>query len=303
MANPDLFWLCLIFMVGASVGSFLNVVILRLPRGESLANPPSHCPACGKTLSSFEMIPVLSYVLLRGKCRYCGCRISPMYPLVESFTGLIFLYLGYRYGLTLTFFRQAVLLSLLLAMTVIDIREMLIPDELVLSGAVFWVSLLVLSKVLATWAQGSLKALSMFAIFTKATAETTFHTTTNQFDAGLLGTPTCSEGLMTSLAQGLLGGALGFLIFLVISLVTRGMGGGDVKLAGMCGLYLGPALTILAVFITFVLGGVAAGLLLLLGKAKAKSHIPYGPFIALGTVVSSLWGEQIIRWYLGTLLL
>lgn len=302
MVSLDPFWLCVIFTVGASVGSFLNVVILRLPRGQSLANPPSHCPACGKTLSFFEMIPVLSYVVLRGKCRHCGCKISPMYPLVEGFTGLVFLYLGYRYGLTLTFLRQAVLLSLLLAITVIDIREMLIPDELVLSGAVFWLSFLALSKVLTTWGQGPLKALSMLAVLTKATAEATFYTTTSEFDTGLLGPPTCSEGLITSLAQGLLGGALGFLTFLVISLVTRGMGGGDVKLAGMCGLYLGPTLTILAIFVTFVSGGLIAGLLLLMGKAKAKSHIPYGPFIALGTAVSSLWGEQIIRWYLGALL-
>ncbi|MBE3519709.1 MAG: prepilin peptidase [Firmicutes bacterium] len=302
MVNPDPFWLCVIFIVGASVGSFVNVVILRLPRGESLANPPSHCPVCGKTLSFFDMIPVLSYVALRGKCRHCGCRISPMYPLVESFMGILFLYLGYRYGLTLLFFRQAVLLGLLLAVTVIDIREMLIPDELVLSGAVFWVSFLALSKVLSAWVQGPLKLLCEFPVFTKAAAEATFHATTDRVGAGLLGPPTCSEDLIGDLARGLLGGALGFLVFLAISLVTRGMGGGDVKLAGMCGLYLGPALTILAVFIAFVSGGVVAALLLLSGKARAKSHIPYGPFIALGAAISSLWGEQIILWYLARLL-
>ena len=256
MATHDLFGYCLMFAVGASAGSFLNVVAIRLPHGEKLSFLRSRCPVCKRYLSLVDMVPVLSYLFLRGKCRYCGCRISPMYPAVEGTTGFIFAYLASRYGFTPVLLRQAVLLSLLVVIAITDIREMLIPDELLLSGAVFWAVYVVVAS---------------------------------------------AGDVLAVLQRGILGGMLAFSLFLLISLATKGMGGGDIKLAGMCGLYLGPMLTILAIFVTFVSGGLAAGLYLSVRKAGRKSAIPYGPFIALGTAVSSLWGEQIICWYLGRL--
>lgn len=257
------------FLVGASVGSFLNVVIFRVPRGESVLAPRSRCPACGRALSFRDMIPVLSYLLLRGKCRYCKSRISPIYPLVESSCALLSVFLLERYGLTTALFRQALFLYLLLAITVIDTKEMLIPDGLVLSGVLIW-SLFVLASPAGPLAPG-----------------------------GVL--PRSAGSLLSRMTEGFAGALLGFLVFLVIALVTGGMGGGDVKFAGMCGLYLGPALTVAAIAIAFLAGGLAALVLLTAGKAGMRSHIPYGPFIALGAFVASLWGERIIHWYLGVL--
>lgn len=120
--------------MGLLVGSFINVLIYRLPRGESIVSPPSRCPLCGKRLSWLDLVPVLSYLALGGKCRYCGGAISPRYPVVELLTASAFTFLWFRFGLTPVFVKYAFFTGLLIAAAFIDVAHYIIPDKLVLAG-------------------------------------------------------------------------------------------------------------------------------------------------------------------------
>ncbi len=126
----------LIFILGLMVGSFLNVVIYRLPAGESIVTPRSHCPECGTELQARDLIPVVSFLLTRGKCRYCGAEISYQYPLVELITGFIFFTLHWKYNLNFNFIIYTGLVSTLLVISVIDIRQLIIPNKLTYPGIV-----------------------------------------------------------------------------------------------------------------------------------------------------------------------
>jgi leader peptidase (prepilin peptidase)/N-methyltransferase len=121
----------IIFIYGITIGSFLNVCIYRIPREESIAFPSSHCPSCGTSLSWYDNIPLFSYLSLMGKCRYCKAKISLQYPLVEALNGLIYLILFYTYGLTLDFLFYGLISSTLIVITFIDLKDMIIPDILV----------------------------------------------------------------------------------------------------------------------------------------------------------------------------
>ncbi|MDD3654491.1 MAG: prepilin peptidase [Desulfotomaculaceae bacterium] len=136
----------LIFFSGAAVGSFLNVCICRLPSGESLAYPPSHCQACGNRLRPIDLVPLLSFVLLRGSCRYCGRRIAWQYPVVEMITGFLFVAAVAKYGITLAALRVILLFSLLVPAAAIDLRYKIIPDRLNLAGLILGVPLIFETK-------------------------------------------------------------------------------------------------------------------------------------------------------------
>jgi len=124
------------FIFGTVVGSFLNVVIYRLPRNESLVQPPSHCPSCGKKLAWHDLIPILSFVILKGKCRYCGAKISPKYPLIEMITGLSFVLIGLRTGWSINFAFYLLFTSILISIASIDLFEGVVPDVIVILGAI-----------------------------------------------------------------------------------------------------------------------------------------------------------------------
>ncbi len=124
------------FFAGCCLGSFYNVVIHRLPGGESIVSPGSHCPLCNHPIAWYDNIPLLSYLILRGKCRHCGARIPLRYPLVEGLTGVLTLLLFLHYGFTPQFFCELVLVSLLLLITFIDLDTYLIPDVLSITGTV-----------------------------------------------------------------------------------------------------------------------------------------------------------------------
>ncbi len=124
------------FIIGAVIGSFLNVVIYRVPRNESILNPPSHCPVCGHKLKWYDMIPVFSYIFLRGKCRYCGAKISPRYPLIEALTGFAFVGVGLRFGWSLQFFEYVTFSALLIAVSFTDLFDGVVPDIIVVPGAI-----------------------------------------------------------------------------------------------------------------------------------------------------------------------
>ncbi|MBS3939172.1 MAG: prepilin peptidase [Peptococcaceae bacterium] len=232
------------------VGSFFNVVIHRLPRGQSIVFPPSHCVSCGVRLSPKELIPFFSYVWQKGRCRHCGAAISLRYPLVELLTAVLLSLIWYLQGGSPSTYAYLIFASLLIVISFIDIDHMLIPDQLLVAGVGVWLVLQLLSPFIA-W------------------------------------------------SDALAGSALAFALMLVIFVLSRGgMGFGDVKLVGLIGLYLGLSLTLLSLFLAFVLGAAVGLTLILLRLKKGKSALPFGPFLALGAYLAMVWGGDIIRWYL-----
>ena len=239
-----------IILLGLLLGSFLNVVIYRLPNNKSIVSPPSSCGSCGNRLSALDLIPVLSFVFLGGKCRYCGERISARYPLVELLTGGIFALLFDRFGFSFDFVRFATLSCVLISAAFIDIDHRIIPDKLNLFG--------IISGAMLVFLPDSL-----------------------------------------SVKSALLGIAAGGGLLLLVAVISRGaMGGGDIKLFAVIGLFLGLEKTLLALFLTFLLGGIA-GVLLIATKIKSrKDYIPFGPFIGIGAFIAIMWYNEVIMYYL-----
>ena len=246
----------LIFILGLIVGSFSNVCIYRIPRNESMIYPASHCPKCRSSIKPIDNIPLLSYILLKGKCRNCGSKISIQYPVVEFLTGIIYIFIFLIYGLTLQSLIYIILSSALIIIAFIDLNEQIVPDIISLPGIVIGL------------------ILSFFVPY-------------------------------ISFINSVLGVVVGGGIILVIGLVgsvifkKEAMGGGDVKLAAMIGAFLGWKYTIISLFLGFFLGALV-GIFLILSKIKSKEDmVPFGPFIALGSFITFLWGEKILSWYVG----
>lgn len=242
------------------MGSFANVCIYRLPRKESIIQPPSHCPHCKKRLAWYDNIPLLSYILLKGHCRHCSGRISFRYFLVELISACLFLVLFYRFRLSPVFWIYATLgLSLVVASFIdIDIQE--IPDEISLSGIVIG---LILSIIFPQLQQVASHKLALFRSF-----------------LGIL------AGGGAIYITGLIGNAI---------FRKESMGGGDVKLMAMVGAFIGWKLAVLAFFIAPFFGACVG---IVLKIKEGRSLIPYGPFLSLATLISIVWGEQIISWLL-----
>jgi leader peptidase (prepilin peptidase)/N-methyltransferase len=154
----------IIIVIGLIIGSFLNVGIYRIPKGKSISYPPSHCPKCEERLRSIDLIPVFSYIFNKGKCRYCGENISPRYPIVELMNGFIYMFLYLQFGLTMLFFKYAILSSLLIVISFIDLRYQLIPDRLnvsclvvgIISTLVYGNKTLILNNILGLFIGGGL---------------------------------------------------------------------------------------------------------------------------------------------------
>lgn len=237
-----------ITLLGVSLGSFFNVVGLRVPAGESLLHPPSRCPKCGTRLTPLDLIPVLSYLLSRGKCRHCGTRISPVYLLGEAATGLLFLTMYLKFGLTLQGFAGMLLASLAVIITVSDLKYMLIPD-----------------KVLLFFAPVLLVAVPLAADFS----------------------------LWNHVIGAISGGGVLFLLALF-----GGMGVGDAKLFAVLSWVLGWPGTIVAFLIACALGAGVGGILQVSGRIQRRQPVPFGPYLALGALLSFLFGPDIIAAYL-----
>jgi leader peptidase (prepilin peptidase)/N-methyltransferase len=242
---------------GLLVGSFLNVVIWRVPRGESIVRPPSHCPGCDTPIAPRDNIPVLSWLLLRGKCRHCGVRISARYPLVELGTGLLFAVIALNRGPHADLPAFLYLAAISVALALIDLDTKRLPNVIVLpSYVVAAVLLTVAAAVDDDWSALLRAGLGTVVLF-------------------------------------------GF-YFLLALIYPRGMGFGDVKLAGVLGLYLGwlgwGPLAVGA-FLAFLLGGVLGALLMALGKAGRKSAIPFGPWMLAGALIAVFVGQRIADAY------
>ena len=256
-------------LFGMFVGSFLNVCIDRLPAGESIVSPPSHCPSCLRQLSWFDMVPVLSFLWLRGACRSCRAQIPKRILWVETSTGMLFGYLFLHYGLTYYFGLATLYCSLFTVLFVIDWERGLILNKIVYPASLaaliigFFVSP---SMMIFSGGQGSYVA------------------TGTLWKSGIL--------------QAVVGGAVGLLIFLFIVIVSRGgMGWGDVKMAGLIGLITGFPSVFVALFLAILSGGVTAVFLLLFKAKGRKDSIPFGPFLSLGVIITLLWGANIVNWY------
>jgi leader peptidase (prepilin peptidase)/N-methyltransferase len=244
--------------LAATLGSFLNVCISRLPHGGSVVSPRrSHCPRCQSAIRAYDNIPLVSFALLGGRCRDCRAPISWRYPLVEALAVGAGLLVLWRLGPTWDGLRAFVFLALLIAVTFTDFEERMIPDRITLPGA----------------AVGLLFQLH----------------------------PSPWSGLMDGVLGLLVAGGLFYLIAWLSPKVfgREGMGGGDIKLAGMMGAFLGLKLVVFAIYVAVLLGGVFAVLGLALGWTRLREHIAFGPFLALGGVVAALWGRQFLAWYLG----
>jgi len=259
--TPYLYFSILSFLLGAIVGSFLNVCICRMPRDESIVSPPSHCPACNYRIRWYDNIPLLSYLVLRGKCRGCGTGISLRYPLVELLNGLLSLALFLRLDplqnpmRTLSFFALFLFVSSLVVITFIDLDHQIIPDEISLPGIVIG---FLLSFVLP-WL-----------------------------------------GWMNSLLGILLGGGSLLLVAYGYQWLTgkEGMGGGDIKLLAMMGAFLGWKAVPFIIFASSLVGSLVGIGLMMIQKKDSKLAIPFGPYLAFGALLYIFYGRQMINWYL-----
>jgi leader peptidase (prepilin peptidase)/N-methyltransferase len=254
--------LVLAAVVGLVVGSFLNVVIWRVPRGESVARPASHCPACSAPVRPRDNVPVLSWVLLRGRCRDCAAPVSVRYPLVEAGTAAVFVALAARIGPEPELPAYLYLGAVGVALALIDLDVKRLPNAIVLPSYVVGVV--------------------------------------------LLGGAALVDGDLWAFLRALLGMAALFGFYLVLALVyPAGMGFGDVKLAGVLGLYLGWlgwAEVVAGGFLGFLFGGVVGAALMAAHRAGRRSQIPFGPFMIAGALVAILWGRALADLYLDRLL-
>ncbi|SKB12620.1 Type 4 prepilin-like proteins leader peptide-processing enzyme (Includes: Leader peptidase; N-methyltransferase) [Planktothrix sp. PCC 11201] len=249
----------IVFALGASIGSFLNVVIYRIPAGLSILHPPSRCPHCLTRLSPSENIPVFGWLWLRGRCKHCHAPISSRYPIVEATTGLLFLVIFLSFSTLPQIFGYWVLFSWLIALSLIDLDTYTLPNVLTQSGL-----------VLGLGFQLSQSPSPSYGLIT-----------------GIIG---AVLGLW-------LFDIISFVATLVIG--QTAMGAGDSKLAAMMGAWLGWKYLLVAGFIACLFGAVVGGGAIAFGLISRRQPIPFGPFLALGATITALWGPQILSTYLG----
>ena len=236
-------------VLGLLVGSFLNVVIHRLPRGESLVRPASRCPQCEAPVKPYDNIPVLSWLLLRGRCRHCGGAISARYPLVEALTAAAFVGAALTRGVDDDLALWLPFAAMLIAVAGIDLDHRIIPNKILLPAAIW----------------------------------------------GLIATVAFRPD---NIDDSLIAGGIAFSALLLAALVyPAGMGMGDVKLAGVMGIYLGSGVA--PAMLSAFLAGSIVGLLIIAreGKDARKKGVPFGPFLAFGGLIGLYWGPELVDAY------
>ena len=265
--------MAIFLILGLVIGSFLNVCIDRLPANQSIVSPPSHCPGCGKRLAVKDLIPVFSYISLKGRCRYCQSAIPKRVLFVELSTGIGFLLLYCFYGISAELALSLFYFSLFLILFVIDMEHHLILNKIVYPCAI---TALIISIFMP------------YLDFSPALAI-----------AGHF----ADLGWASGIASSLLGGIVGFVIFVIIALISRGgMGEGDIKMVGLIGLIVGYPLIFVSILLAIVLGGIAALIMLIIRIKSRKQTIAFGPFLSIAAVATILWGNDILNWYLGLIL-
>jgi leader peptidase (prepilin peptidase)/N-methyltransferase len=238
---------------GLMVGSFANVCISRLPKKESVVYPASHCPNCNKPIHAIDNIPLISYILLQGKCRNCKQKISMIYPAIELVTGLLTAAVFYRFGFSWECLIFAIVVPTLVIITMIDIEHQIIPDVITLPGIIFGL------------AAGSYM-----------------------------------NGWLDSVVGLVLGGGMFWLLaegYLRMQ-GKVGMGGGDIKYIAAAGALMGWVQVLFIIFVGALAGGIFGGIGMGVKKLNFLSRVPFGPFLALATLISIFFGDPIVDWYL-----
>ncbi len=267
MDDMEPFFMIVAVIFGLILGSFANVMIYRVKRRRSIVSPASHCPSCDTPIGLLDNIPVASYVFLRGRCRACREPIAMRYPIIEVLSGLLFLWSFLRFGGAFQTVLAAAFLWVLLVLSAIDLDTKTLPNRIVYP----------------------------------AIGVTTFAAVAAELTIGpalpLLGDP----GLVRAILSGYGASAFLFLVALLSPLVfgKEGMGMGDVKLAFLLGLYLGPHVFVALLFAFFV--GSAGGILHIVRGGHRSDHIPFGPYLAFAAFLALAYGERVASWYLGLL--
>lgn len=269
-----------LFFFGLCVGSFLNVVIDRLPKGENVIKGRSRCPWCGRALAGRDLVPLLSFALLKGRCRCCGQKISRQYPLVELATGLLFASSIYSSSPYLLIFSSFFLIPIF----VIDLKHGIIPDKIVHPAIALVTSyqlLLTGSRVWGMWwdLKSDIGGLGPYLL------QTDFFKNHAWLE-------------LRPLLWTLFGSLVLYSFFFILHSLFKGraMGGGDVKLAFLVGLIAGWPNMIAAVFTSFLTGAMVIVILMMLGKKRFGETVPFGPFLVLGTHIALFWGDGILRY-------
>ena len=263
-------------LIGLAIGSFLNVCISRMPHNESVVHPRSRCPRCRKPIAGYDNIPVLSYILLGGRCRNCKEKISIRYPLTEALTGAVSVLIYLKYDLGLEFAVYFALSAALIALAFIDADHRILPDPITLNG--LWIGLLV---SLLVFIPGPMVARSLQSVGFSFPSERLV-------------------SLVSSLAGAIVGGGIlwgvGEAYFRIRG--VEGMGFGDVKMMAMVGAFLGAPLAVFTIMAGSLLGSII-GLVLMRFAGKDKEYeLPFGTFLSLGAIMALLYGHDIISLYL-----
>jgi len=328
-------------ILAAMLGSFLNVCISRLPRGQSIVLPASHCPACRGPIRPLDNIPLVSYLVLRGHCRACGVTIPWRYPIVEALAVVMGAVVLWQFGPTWDGVRAFLLCLAMIATAFTDLETRRIPDRITLPSVVAACILAPeglsrggLGAAIGALALGLLGAVRVRRAEAHGGAPPPDPDMDDDVDpaerrrldvywaaawGALLGRQLAVMDLaaltdpvrpmvwrVLSQADPVVTGCLvtGGVFFLVawisyVVLGRTGLGGGDIKLAGLIGAALGAGGGLLAAFVGIMLGGVMAAILLVTGRRRFGEYLPFGPFLAGGGVVAALWGPRILEWYLG----
>ena len=328
-------------IVAALLGSFLNVCISRLPRGESIVLPASHCPVCHGPIRPVDNIPLISYVALGGRCRVCGVTISWRYPLVEALAVALGAVVLWQLGPTWEAVRAFLLCLAMVATAFTDLETRRIPDRITLPGVV--AACILAPEGLARGSAGAIVGAAVFAAIamvrgrraaSRGDSAPPAPSDEEEVDpeelrrldihwAGAWGaligrqlavvrvaaltTPgwPMAFRVLSQIDFVVAGCVVTGGVFFAVAWVSHavlgrtGLGGGDIKLAGLIGAALGASVGLLAAFVGIMLGGVVATALLLSGRRRFGVYLPFGPFLAAGGVVAAVWGPPIMEWYLG----
>ena len=241
-----------VLLIGVVIGSFLNVCIYRIAKEESIVYPPSHCMTCGYELKWKDLIPIISYIIIKGKCRSCREKISLRYPTVEITNGIIYCLLFLQFGITIKFIGYCILTSILIVIGMIDYDTKFVYRSTTIFGIV---------------TGGAFILINWFV---------------NR------------NGVIDSL----IGGIIGFGVIGIIVVLTKGMGEGDIEIATVCGLFLGVKGICILLFLSFIIGGIVATIIIIFKIKDRKSEMAFGPCLAIGGIVTMLWGTKLLDIYM-----
>ena len=269
-----------VFAFGLVIGSFLNVCIVRIPEGKSIVAPPSACPKCGKGIRPYDNIPVISYLLLGGKCRSCKTRISPIYPIVELLTALLFLACFWAFGLSVYALKWVVFSAIMVVLVFTDLRERILPDVVNFTGL------------------GAGLVLSLFTRPEDGMARWIVYELFNRLPSMRV------ASLLDAALGALAGGGMLWMVMEFYFLLRKreGMGLGDVKMMLMAGSFLGINKTLLTIFAGSVLGSVLGAVFILTQGEESDYELPFGSFLGMAALLIVFFGPPVIAWWFSKLM-